>query len=417
MKARKMFAALLVLSMMSSVTSCDSSAKELKLRNDYPNAIWNSTPDKPKRLDIPEWCESHAKDFDPVELAYSDVSSVVGNSFNPMLSVLDSNTYYIYDDGTNRYALIEYSYSSYCCRITQLNSVKYSYENINCVDVLNVTIEPEVEEYREHGEMPWRSCSYMVIKLDQEIHGIRIDVNDVNSELDSWYDPDLYLDEYSGGITKFGEKFGCLGPDMEFVVQPEFDAMYKLRTDSEEVYYRAARYDEATGRNVAGILNENMEWVLEPDLGYNEFFYLDGSFRIACEYGEDGDTWLYTIDENGNKTGGKIQGHVYDIREAAAFCNRDHVAVIRQTKEGKSYWGVVNSDLEEIIPPIYSEIYPYDNSDCINDTDRYWVDCFACMNETGKYAIFLPDGTQYTQFIYDSAYDAYQALDDSMKGY
>ena len=78
---------------------------------------------------------------------------------------------------------------------------------------------------------------------------------------------------------------------------------------------------------------------------------------------------------------------------------------------------MVNSDLEEIIPPIYSEIYPYDNSYCINDTDRYWVDCFACMNEKGKYAIFLPDGTQYTQFIYDSAYDAYQALDDSMKGY
>lgn len=413
MKKIKILVALLVLSMMSSVSSCGSFAKESEPTGSYANTIWNSTPDEPHNLNIPEWCKLCVDDYYSVPLAYSDVSPNAVTRFNPMLSALGFNTYYVYDDGTNRYALIKYTCFSYLNKFTQLKSVNYTYKNNKNVTTLNLTLEPVVEDSVSGGDGPNMSTFYLVIKLEQKIQQIYVDIDDTCTESDSGRDSELYLDEYSGGITRIGENYGYLGPDMGIVIQPEYKMIRKLRTDSKESYYYAV------GSSGTGILDENMKWILKPDLGYDEFFYLDGSFPVACIYGDDenDNSWLYTIDVNGNKTGGKIQGTVKSVRENAAFCNRDHVAVIFQLKDGKIYYGVVNSDLDVIIPPIYSDISQYDDAkwDRESETGYHWVICFACKNEDGKYAIFLPDGTQYTEFIYDSAYDAYQTVDRSMK--
>lgn len=335
------------------------------------------------QIDRPTWCNEW-KNISNLSLDYSDVKGSAQKDFYPLFSPLEPNTYYILEQSDARYALIRYEYAEYGVVIEHLNNVKSDYKKEDNTNTLELSLDVEYKQLDNSGEAPNCSDLYLLIKLENEIDDIHL-----TSE-------DRYLSRYTGGEVIIGDKAGLLGADMEIVMPAEYSSISKLETGDEAQYYLART------EGGAGILNEDYEWLITPDLGYDFFYYVDGKFSIGEKLTDDMQYVLYVIDDNGQSTGKEISGSLYQSLDCLAFDNEEHLTIIEQDLT----YGVINSNLDVVIPIEYKHVSAQSDHSA---KDGSPITYYVCENVDGKCAIFLTDGTMLTDFIYENAYEAINA--------
>lgn len=348
---------------------------------------------RPDILPTPEWCRDWVAPDYPLTLDYSELEGDEVYDLYPFFDVLVQNndaytsSFYIYSDSGISYALINYWFLDYDEEIDHLNKLSCSY--IEGEEGITLKITPDISYQKKDtiGCYPYSSNLKLLIKLEKDISGIS-----VGSARDT-------ISRFEGGKVYLQHHAGWVNGDMELVIPAEYESIYIMDTYSEEVYYMAKN---SYG---SGIFNEQYECIFSPELGYDNFFYLNGEFPIAVKHIERGNNRNYLIDCDGKALGEAFEGNVIvsHAELTTAFSNLDQVSIFTYKKDNKSLYGMVNSKLETVLPAVYEEIVPYNNG----AYGQRWFLFFACKNKKEKYAIFLPDGTQCTDFKYDSAYDAY----------
>ena len=282
--------------------------------------------------------------------------------------LLGADEYIKVDHNKKSYVLFYFTYDSYTSVLDEVTDIKKSTSN----GKLKVSVSYETSDHESFGFYPNHGVCRCILKLDDDIDELIVN--------------DRPFTEYSGGQFKLGNKFGVVDADMNIILPPVYTGILVLEGRDIPLYYRVWNEDGN------GILDENYNEVLSTN--YSNIVYV-GPDRFMVMIEKDDESYIEIIDADENVVKGPIEGF-YGDPYSYNYYGQQIYCVDRFSKKG-----VIDSDLNIIIEPIYKDIYLYDGE---TEDLIYGVEDFD-----GKCGVIDYKGEIRISFKYDSLYDAAEA--------
>ncbi len=295
------------------------------------------------------------------------------------------NEYYIAEQDGERYALFIYQYLGYGSVVTSITGLDKQYGS----DGLSVAVSKEMKKIKQLGCEPDVSTVRCIVRLDREISSLTVD--------------GVAYSKYDGGYICVGDLWGVVDENLKIIVPIQYDIIRELGTfNSDNPYYYM------TTEAGMGLMDSEYRVLLEPAYG-NIFFVNDNRFVVTTPSGaaKFGDSQIGVVDRNGDLICDYIDGF---IDGSAHFDNAPCQAVFsRMGNNGMYLEGVVDSDLNIIIEPIYNDVVPF-NIGVSGDV------FYVVENSDGECAVFDSNGALQQPFektsVYDSKEKYYKQLTD-----
>lgn len=294
------------------------------------------------------------------------------------LLLFESDKYIIVTQGDASYVLFRYCYSDYSSVVSAVGGFGCTYRDGRLYLTIDKTVIPATDE----GCEPLNTFVNCIVQLEEDIDGIVLTDTVQNWEQTAEYSP------YAGGWVQINKTFGVVDSELNFIVPVRYDHIFKeVAPDTGKVYYRLSRRDEGT------VLTDETYTLVLHQLFRNICYVNENRFVVLKGSGDDETIGLIDADET--PLHDEIEGWLDGGWNA--FRNYAQQAVLVRPNGNKYLRGVVDSELNIIIEPIYEKITVF-NADC---ADQFYV----AENENGQFAVFDAAGVQKTDFTATSVYD------------
>ncbi len=291
------------------------------------------------------------------------------------LLCVEYNKYYIAEQGGERYALFIYQYLGYGAVVTSITGLDKQYGS----DGLSVAVSKEMKKIKQLGCEPDVSTVRCIVRLDREISSLTVD--------------GMAYSRYDGGYICVGDLWGVVDENLDVIVPIQYDIIRELGTfNSDNPYYYM------TTEAGMGLMDQEYRVLLEPAYG-NIFFVNDNRFVVTTPSGavKLTDSQIGVVDRNGDLICDYINGF---IDGSAHFNNAPCQAVFSRMGNNDNYLeGVVDSELNIIIEPIYNDVVPF-NIGVSGDV------FYVVENSNGEFAVFDSNGELQQPFEKTSVYDS-----------
>lgn len=290
-----------------------------------------------------------------------------------------------------KYLCFIYLFSSYGNVMDEITDVKKTYSGNN-ID-LEISIKSHKLKHDIDGCFPDMTYCNCIIELDNDIQKMTLDGN---SEYNTFT-------EYEGGIFYVGDKCGVCDKDLNIFVPVRYDmirdySIYGNRREPIAEYYYI--FDE----NGGGLMDMDYNIILDTSLKLINHCYINDDKFVVMDYNDAPleESTIRLINSKGEDLREPINGFIDSGYNGNAFVsNYAHQAVFERMKEGELSMleGVLDEDLNEVIPPIYESVTMFFEE---NEHQFYVVE-----DENGKCAVAGTDGELKTGFDYNEIYDCW----------
>lgn len=288
---------------------------------------------------------------------------------------LSARSYKLAEKDGEKYVLFTYLYSDYGAELTEMTGAEKSYSG----NALEVTTQLRTRDVDLDGCIPNMGSVDCVLLLEHDIDKLTVDGVE--------YEP------FSGGLFRENEKYGAVDADMNVILPAEYELIRSLDTDGfDETYYFCSK------DGGSGVLDENFRPLLSPV--YSNIFYTgDGKFIVMREKGKDGlDDEIGIVDSGDNVVHEFIDGFIDGNLD---LNNKARQLVFGRLQDGEFLTGVIDSELNVVIEPIYEDITVF-----AEDSDDMF---YVVENGSGEFAVFDTKGAQKTEFEASSVYEVQTA--------
>lgn len=313
------------------------------------------------------------------DLTYSECGDAAALMPYFDLLLFESDKYLIVTQDDTDYILFRYCYSDYSSAVSAVDGFRRSCRDGRLYLTVDKTVVPATDE----GCEPLHTNVNCIVQLEEEIDGLVLEDTVREWEYTVEYSP------YAGGWVKVGERFGVTDSALNFIVPVQYDHISEhAAPDTGRVYYQLSRRDEGS------LLTDEHYQPLLHQL-YRNFCYLNEN-RFVVLKGSGGDETVGLIDANETPLHDDIEGWL-DGGGWDAFQNYAQQAILVRPDGNRNLRGVVDSELNIIIEPVYRNISVFD-ADC---ADQFYV----VENKKEQFAVFDAAGVQKTEFANTSVYD------------
>ncbi len=296
--------------------------------------------------------------------------------------IMSYDTFIKVDHNGKEYLLIKTSYSDYKSIATKLNSV----EKRTSGKQLIIDVDLNLEYKANGGCAPWSSPMFFIMENDGDYEYVTV----MNEG----------MRPYPGGYVKILGKTGLLDKDMNFLIRPVYDKIVPVYDDiymyidewnidlsKKPNYYYVYEYNVG-----GGLLNSDFEQVLSQKY-FNIYCLEPNRFLVGVDNKSEDITERYKIElidaeENVIRS---IDGMLGSTDDSRMYCCEGQTlfcAFVRTEQGSESGKGVIDVDLNIIIPPEYEYIS--------------WGDSgYSVFKSDGSKALFSRDGRQLTDFTKD----------------
>lgn len=291
-------------------------------------------------------------------------------TFDMYFNLMGKKEYFIVNHNNESYVLFNCEHAEYGKEMLSINKMTKKYDG----DMLEITISKALSNTVNTGCVPDYSCIRCIVKLEQEISVLVID--------------NRKYEKYEGGYIKAGNRCGVVDENLNIIVPMMYNniGIFDAHEMDETYYYMTT--DEGMG-----LMDSEFQIILPPI--YRSIYYASSDKFIVGNpsYEKTPDEWkIGIVDRNGNLVHEYIDGYITAYN---GFMND----VKQSVYYGNEYnQGVIDSDLNIIIEPIYKYIAVFELEE---QKDRFYV----VENEKKEFAVIDSAGKQKTEFEKTSVYE------------
>ena len=251
--------------------------------------------------------------------------------------MLNSEQYIKVNHKGKDYLLFWYVYYSYTDYVKEIVSVDKTFRGKE----LRIDVKDKKEDFEEVSRGCFASGSRfrMIISLDQDVDLIYLSGKPVA--------------EFNGGKIKVGKNEGIVDKELNFLVPPIYEGIYDLETFEESncpKYYRV--YKKGSGN---GVLDNNYKPVLSTSYG-NVYYINENKFIVGTSNRDAKLDEIYIVDAKENILK-KMPGFLCAKDQISLHCAKDQIRICDPSYNDIWGTGIVDTDLNIIIKPVYQEIY------------------------------------------------------------
>lgn len=304
------------------------------------------------------------------------------------LLLFESDKYIIVTQGNASYVLFRYCYSDYSSVVSAVGGFGSAYHDGRLYLTIDKTVIPATDE----GCEPLNTFVNCIVQLEEDIDGIVLTDTVCDWEQTAEYSP------YAGGWVQINKTFGVVDSELNLIVPVRYDHIFKdVAPDTGKVYYQLSRRDEGA------VLTDETYTLVLHQLVRSICYVNENRFVVLKGLGDDKTIGLIDADETPlhDEIEGWLDGGGWN-----AFRNYAQQAVLVRPNGNKYLRGVLDSELNIIIEPIYDNISVFSA-----DNERQF---YVVENGKEEFAVIDASGVQKTEFERTSVYDVqtkyYQSL-------
>ena len=281
-----------------------------------------------------------------------DVKSLMTNTSNEMIysELRNAKALYYYFDLLGRdeyikvkhkgkdYLLVWYYYYSYKDYFKEVHTVTKTFRG----EELKIHVDVKKEEFPDDGGIggcfPSLSRVRLILKLDKAA--------------DLIYLMDKPVTGYKGGHVKIAGNEGVLDKDLNFVLPPVYKGIFDLTQFQDTgcpMYYRVYK----DGHN--GVLDDKFNQVL--DKAYGNIYYInENKFIVGISDEDPKNDEIAIVDGKGNIIR-KMKGFLCANDDIRLHTAEGHIRICDPSFGDIWGNGIIDTDLNVIIEPVYQEIF------------------------------------------------------------
>ena len=293
--------------------------------------------------------------------------------------------YLLFDIDGGRYMFMMYRFTKTTEKLDEVKNVRKNYTG----DKLSLVFETESHpDSSDKGCFPQPTHVRCILKVDDGF-----DPGKCTVSVFGYGTP--VIEKYQGGVVFVDDKCGFVDADLN-IKHPIGDGrINEFESDRVDGYYWNVEH------GVMGLLDHYGNVVLSQS--YNRIICINPD-RFIVERKEKNNSYsIGLVDSHENIIHDFIPGEI-EMQRIGIYNAAGQFIFKRNSASG-----VIDENLNIVIEPDYLSIADY-YSDCPNMF-------YAVENREWKFAVIGSDGELKTEFIYDEAYDAYQAYFNAMGGY
>lgn len=295
-----------------------------------------------------------------------------------------------------KYILFNYVYSGYGVKMDEVTNITKTYQG----STLDIHVDAVTHNYETIGCEPDMTYCRCILELDRDVDTITIDGN---AEYSSYT-------RYDGGILYVGtDMCGVVDGDFNIIVPIKYEMIRKYDVYGYGSADLIAEYYYIFDENGGGLMDKDYNIIIDTSLKLINYCYINDDKFVVMDHNNAPleESTIRLINSKGEDLREPINGFIDSGSNGNAFVsNYAHQAVFGRMQEGNKLMseGVLDEDLNEVIPPVYKSVTPF-----FADTEYQF---YVVEDENGKCAVAGTDGELKTGFDYNEIYDCWTDYDE-----